>query len=213
MIPTLQPPHRPWNVITDSAINDRIVTALAADGYAIVPRFLPADVVRGLRDHARALDDQGLLLPAGIGRGARRTVRRDVRGDRIRWLGDAADARAERPLFEALASLRADVNRELTLGLVAFEGHYALYPAGSHYARHRDRFRDDDARVVSFVTYLNPDWRDDDGGALRLALAGGDIDLVPRTGSICFLSELEHEVLPATRERRSIAAWMRRRPR
>ena len=38
-----------------------------------------------------------------------------------------------------------------------------------------------------------------------------DIDVVPDSGSIVFLSELEHEVLPATRERFSIAAWMRRR--
>ena len=214
MIPTSQPLHRPWNVIADSAMNDRIVTALAADGYAIVPRFLPADVVRGLRDHARALDDQGLLVPAGIGRGARRTVRRDVRGDRIRWLGDAADARAERPLFEALAALRADVNRELTLGLVAFEGHYALYPAGSHYARHRDRFRDDDARVLSIVLYVNAPWRKADGGHLRIHVSDEHVrDVAPEGGTlVVFQSDrFEHEVLPAARERLSIAGWFRRR--
>ena len=91
------------------------------------------------------------------------------------------------------------------------EAHYAAYPAGARYAKHRDRFRDSDLRVVSFVTYLNPDWRDEDGGALRLSLAAGEIDIVPRSGSVCFLSELEHEVLPGTRERNSIAGWMRRR--
>ena len=52
---------------------------------------------------------------------------------------------------------------------------------------------------------------DADGGALRLSLEGGDVDVAPRTGSVVFLSELEHEVLPAMRERWSIAAWLRRR--
>mgnify|MGYP000993846615 CR=1 FL=1 len=37
------------------------------------------------------------------------------------------------------------------------------------------------------------------------------VDLLPIDGSICFLSELEHEVLTAHRERYSIAAWLRRR--
>ena len=75
------------------------------------------------------------------------------------------------------------------------------------------RFRDDDARVLSSVTYLNADWGDRDGGALRLYLPRGAHDIAPRGGSlVLFLSaEIEHEVLPATRERLSIAGWFRRR--
>ena len=65
------------------------------------------------------------------------------------------------------------------------------------------------------MTYLNTDWGLDDGGALRLYrsdedIGAGSIDVRPVGGSICFLSELEHEVLPAMRERLSIAAWFRR---
>lgn len=36
------------------------------------------------------------------------------------------------------------------------------------------------------------------------------IEIVCISASLCFLSELEHEVLPAKRERLSIAAWLRR---
>ena len=61
------------------------------------------------------------------------------------------------------------------------------------------------------MTYLNPDWTEADGGALRLRCDAGDVDVAPRSGSVVFLSELEHEVLPAMRERLSIAAWLRRR--
>ena len=63
--------------------------------------------------------------------------------------------------------------------------------------------------MLSWVTYLNDDWHAQDGGALRLHLDAGAIDVAPCGGSICFLSELEHEVLTAQRERLSIAAWFR----
>jgi SM-20-related protein len=134
-----------------------------------------------------------------------------VRGDATLWLDDARTGDAAAAYLAQLDALRVALNRRLFLGVDEVEAHYALYPPGASYAKHRDRFRDDDARVVSFVTYLNPDWGDEDGGALRLSLDDGDIDIAPRTGSVCFLSELEHEVLPATRDRLSIAAWMRRR--
>ena len=68
--------------------------------------------------------------------------------------------------------------------------------------------------MLSLVAYLNDDWSVADGGALRLHLDDGAVDIAPLGGTaVCFRSELEHEVLPATRERLSIAAWFRRNPR
>jgi SM-20-related protein len=98
------------------------------------------------------------------------------------------------------------------LGMESIEAHYALYPTGAGYLRHRDRFRNNDSRVLSLVCYLNPDWPADAGGALRLHLPDGAIDIAPRTGTVVmFLSdEIEHEVLPATQPRLSIAAWFLR---
>jgi len=112
--------------------------------------------------------------------------------------------------------LREQLDRELFLGLRELEAHYALYPPGARYARHRDRFRDDDARVLSAVLYLNDDWNEADGGALRLYFDTGVStpyrDIAPHAGTlVLFLSaEFDHEVLPATRERLSVAAWFRR---
>ena len=99
------------------------------------------------------------------------------------------------------------------LGMESLEAHFACYPPGAGYARHRDRFADDDARVLSLACYLNPDWPDDADGALRLHLPGGARDIAPLPGFVVlFLSdEVEHEVLPATRDRWSIAGWFRRR--
>ena len=65
--------------------------------------------------------------------------------------------------------------------------------------------------MLSLVSYLNTDWTPAEGGALRLHMTDGAIDVLPQEHTtVCFLSEIEHEVLPAVRERLSIAAWFRR---
>jgi len=192
----------------------RVVDRIATRGYAVAPEFLDQGVVAALRANTLQFDRAGLLLPAAVGHGADRVERTDIRGDRIHWLEEATDDPCERSLQDALEALRLAVNRELQLGLFGFEGHYAIYPAGTGYARHRDRFRDDDARVLSIVLYLNDRWRNEDGGMLRLHLARGrSIDVIPQEGTlVAFLSDrFAHEVLPARRERYSIAGWFRRR--
>ena len=53
-----------------------------------------------------------------------------------------------------------------------------------------------------------------DGGALRLHLSATESrDVLPLGGTFaCFLAErYEHEVMPATRDRLSIAGWFKRR--
>ena len=165
-----------------------------------------------LGDEALAHADAGRLREASTGRGAGKQ-QAGLRGDSTLWLDDPACGKAAGDFLSALDELRQRLNRELLLGLHEVEAHYALYPTGAGYVRHRDRFRDDDARVVSLVCYLNPHWPDDAGGALRLHLPDGPRDIAPRLGTtVLFLSdEIEHEVLPATQPRFSIAAWFRRR--
>jgi len=200
---------------------------LGADDFSFYPALL-ADALRGhgacwvadwpdsalrdaLRDDLRGLQSTGSLSPAAVGRRDGRTLRNDIRADATCWLDDPRCGEPARTLLAQLDAIRTTLNRTLFLGLTGCEAHYAAYPPGGGYARHRDRFRDSDARVVTLVSYLNEDWREDDGGRLRLWLEdGAETTLAPAGGSVCFLSELEHEVLPAHRERRSIAAWFRR---
>jgi len=192
-----------------------VVAGLAADGIAVVPDFLPPDDIAGLRQEAMASDAVGALAPAGIGRGTARIARTDIRGDRIRWLDENAAASAETTFWARLTTLRDTLNRELMLGLWDFEGHYALYPPGARYAMHRDRFRDDDTRVVSCILYLNEAWGVDDGGALRLWAGAAVVREVHPTGGtlVTFLADrFPHEVLPARRPRLALTGWFRRRP-
>jgi len=200
-------------VATDVAAT-AIVEGVAAERYALAPHFLPPGAVTALRGRAEALDAAGHFAPARTGRGAAREVRAAVRGDRIAWIDTAAGEDAERPLLAALERLRENANRELALGLFDLELHYAIYPAGAGYARHMDRFRDDDARVLSFVLYLNAGWTAADGGALTLDVAPQcSVAVLPVAGTlVAFLSErVAHAVQPARRARYSIAGWFRRR--
>lgn len=194
--------------------DERIAVAAAAlddRGYALITDWTRPAMARALRQDAHEHAECGRLTPAGTGRGAEQSGPR-LRGDDTLWLDDPACGTAAGDFLSALGVLRLDLNRRLMLGMESIQAHYALYPTGAGYVRHRDRFRDDDARVLSLVCYLNPDWPLDAGGALRLHLPDGVIDIAPRTGTIVmFLSdEIEHEVMPATQPRLSIAAWFLR---
>lgn len=188
-----------------------IATALTNEGWCVVPDFLSAAQTQALADECHVLRDAQRLTPAKVG--ALRTAT-PLRGDSTHWFQTEALSPPQQEFVDRLDALRMTLNRELMLGLVECESHYAVYPPGAGYTRHLDRLRESDARVVSAVFYLNQAWRVADGGALRLYLADGSSrDIFPHAGTLLlFLSaQFEHEVLPATRERMSIACWLRQR--
>ncbi|UXI67222.1 2OG-Fe(II) oxygenase [Tahibacter amnicola] len=191
---------------------EAVAVALERHGWCCYPDFIDPATVMALAAECQELDRRGNLRPATTGRAPGRHAG-VLRGDRTHWFEAPALSDAQRVLWGRLQALRHVLNRRLMLGLEELEAHYALYPPGAGYARHFDRFRDDDARVVSSVIYLNHDWKSDDGGALRLHLPDGPYDIAPRGGMlVMFLSaEIEHEVLPALRNRLSVAGWFRRR--
>jgi SM-20-related protein len=191
-----------------------VAAAIETQGLAVVPRFIDVALAGALRARLLALDASGALAPAALGRAAHRHADAAVRADRTHWLSDAPDDPAERALHAALDGVRVALNRRLMLGLFTFEGHYAIYPPGGGYARHNDRFRDDDARVLSCIVYLNYVWSASDGGALRIHRDDAPpLDVLPHGGTlVAFLSErFDHEVLAASRERLSLTGWFRRR--
>lgn len=184
---------------------------LAADGWCLVPDLMDPAQTRALARECAAMHDAKLLLPARTGAAHTASA---LRGDSTRWFVSGAMSAPQQAFAERIDALRIALNRELMLGLVECESHYAVYRPGAGYARHLDRLRDNDARVVSAVFYLNENWQEADGGALRLYLEDGAYrDIYPHAGTLLlFLSaQFEHAVLPATRDRMSIACWMRQR--
>lgn len=195
----------------DVARYERLIAGFSTDGYAVVDDWLDRSTVRALAERIDALQRSAALRPANIGRGFARTMGHDLRGDRIAWLEPAGSDAVERHVLHDLDAFRLHLNATCFTGLTGQEFHYALYPPGSRYIKHLDRFRDDDARRFSFVVYLNERWTAGDGGQLRLHRPQGIEDILPLAGRAVFFASdvLPHEVLVAHRRRRSVVGWFR----
>ena len=102
---------------------------------------------------------------------------------------------------------------------------YAYYPKGGFYRRHVDAVPNSASvlRVYSLLLYLNSNWKQVDGGQLRIHLdSGGDylpegeterfIDINPKGGTLVIFKsdQVPHEVLDTEAERGAIVGWFNR---
>ncbi|CBV43018.1 2OG-Fe(II) oxygenase [Halomonas elongata] len=190
-----------------------LIDSLVTQGWYVGPSFLPAPLCSALHAELDDMTERDALIAAGIGRGDNHHLRRDVRGDAIRWLD--RESQAQRRYLEAMGDLQRALNQALFLGLFEYEAHFAHYPPGAFYRRHLDSFRGRANRVVSTVGYLTPDWPSDGGGEMVIYSPDDDREVArvrPEAGTfVCFLAEtIPHEVLPTRLPRASIAGWFRR---
>ena len=187
---------------------------LEQNGYAILPDFLPQAVTAALLAECQDLYNRGKTHIAGIGRGNHHQVLPAVRNDQMLWLDGAHLSATQTIYWQAMEDLRQRLNRTYFLGLVDYECHYAQYPAGGYYKRHRDVFQGTNRRRISSVFYMNVGWTPADGGQLRLFIPQGPghatVDILPAAGTlVMFDSQMEHEVLPTQAVRHSLAGWLR----
>ncbi|MCB9990089.1 MAG: 2OG-Fe(II) oxygenase [Rhodospirillales bacterium] len=181
-------------------------------GWAVCPGYLEAARYSSLQDDLYRCDREGKFTPAGIGRQDDNTLLPSIRNDRTLWLSKTNPAQAAFLLL--MEKLRCDLNRDLFLGLFEYEAHYALYDPGGFYKKHLDSLRGEKNRIVSTVLYLNTEWTEDQGGQLVIydpQSGQRQAEILPAGGTlVVFLSEdIPHEVIPASRERCSIAGWFR----
>ena len=187
---------------------NRIADGLADQSFAVVDHFLsPAETTAVLQGD-EFINHKLHFRKAGIGKTEKQFIEQ-VRGDYIQWIDPVQTSPGERVYLDRLKELLLFLNQSLFLSLKDVEIHRTVYPVGTRYQRHLDQFRSDDHRKLSVICYLNPDWRPEQGGQLRLHLESGIIDVLPEGGKLAiFRSDLiEHEVLPATRERYSLTGW------
>lgn len=192
-----------------------IIDGILTDGYGVMDDFLTPDEVRTLAKRLRDRRAAGQFRAAGMGN-QQVTVENSVRGDEILWLDEATATPDETVFLQRIGAFVQYVNQTCYLGLREYEFHYALYPPGTFYKRHLDQFRSDSRRKLSVICYLNDNWQEEDGGQLALFLPQDDrterrVTVSPLGGRlVCFESgRLEHEVLPATRERLSVTGWLK----
>ncbi len=187
-----------------------IADGLAEHGYAILDHFLSAEEVKDIL----CTDgfQNGLLhfRKAGIGKLQEKQINESIRGDYIQWIDRFSAHPALMVYLNRLQELITYLNQNLFLSLKDYEVHQTMYPVGTYYKRHLDQFKKDDHRKLSVICYLNENWKETEGGQLRLYLPNEEKDVLPEAGRlICFRSDqLEHEVLPASRVRMSLTGWI-----
>lgn len=189
---------------------DSIADDLAEHGYAIADQFLSQQEVNNILDLEEFKNGAESFKKAGIGKNKGLQINEAIRGDYIQWLDRTSAPRPVVVYLERLGDMIHFLNQALFLSLKDYEVHMTVYPPGSFYKRHLDQFKQDDHRKLSVICYLNNQWTDEHGGQLRMYLPDGTRDILPVAGRlVCFRSDqIEHEVLPATRERLSLTGWI-----
>ena len=179
--------------LPSSAIED-----LSAQGYAIIPNFLPPELVKDLNADVSSLRSGSKFNVARIGQDATNKLNTDIRVAETCFIGrtklqDCLDAARER-LYDALDGVRNDLSGnsvlddkspstgELIRAAPALDSTlsellYAYYPQGGFYRRHRDAISGSASvlRCYSLLLYLNENWTPEDEGQLRMHFdSGGD---------------------------------------
>ena len=191
-------------------IFDAVADGLAENGFAVVDNFLIPEEVSQILQVDEFIDSANQFKKAGIGKKQGLQINEGIRGDYIHWLDKNNASPAVAIYLNRLAELIQYLNQSLFLSLKDYEVHMTVYPAGSYYKRHLDQFKADDHRKLSVICYLNNVWTDKNGGQLRMYLPDQSLDVLPLAGRlVCFRSDqIEHEVLPATKERLSLTGWI-----
>ncbi len=204
--------------LQDQNVNpcEKLVDEIQRSGWCVLPGFLEKHVAGELAGESLAAWEEGEFRRAGVGRGKELVIREDVRTDHVMWLREGGFTAGQAKYLDTLEEVRIALNRGLFLGLMDFEGHFAVYPRGGFYKPHLDRHRETGDRLVTVILYLNADWQPGDGGELKIWTTPGEKEgefqiVEPKLGTlVCFLAgDHWHEVLPAGKTRMSITGWFR----
>eukprot|EP00979_Chaetoceros_neogracilis_P001669 scaffold303_cov285-Chaetoceros_neogracile.AAC.13 len=221
------------------------IKQLDQDGYVVLENWLPKIVVQELRKDVQDLRSKGKFNTAKIGQDSTNTLNTDIRIAETCFLGKSklqdVPSESRSQLYSVLENLRAalsandildrlDSNGDLVKAAPALDASlselsYAYYPTGGFYRRHTDAVVGSASvlRSYSLLMYLNNEWKESDGGRLRVHLDSGKdflpegeepnyVDVEPKGGTlILFRSEqIPHEVLDTKAERMAIVGWYNR---
>ncbi|EOD05694.1 procollagen-proline dioxygenase-like protein [Emiliania huxleyi CCMP1516] len=199
-------------------------------GYAVVPGWLRAADTAALLADALALEAAGVPRAAGVGGVAESEssdwaveLKTELRRAASVWIHEpplslhGAPA-ARLALLSTAEALRAELLdagcTARPLDTEATSLAYLYYPAGGFYRRHRDTppapSPTGEHREVSLLLYLDPVWRPDWGGALRIFAKPAPVDVQPEAGTLVLMHSplLEHEVLETSRARHCVVGWL-----
>jgi SM-20-related protein len=194
---------------------ETLVQDILLQGYAIIDNFLSTQEVKELSTTLLAYYETGQFKKAGIGKGTQLQIISEIRGDYICWLDKSMFKICNDLYFKKIDEMIAYLNSTCYLGIIDIESHFAVFPQGTHYKKHLDRFQKNSTRKLSIICYLNPTWEQINGGELAIHVidSGGQeqvIKILPNGGKlVCFESDkIIHEVLAANKDRYSLTGWL-----
>ena len=184
---------------------------LAKNDFVLIDDFFPVTLLSVVWDLFQK--QETLFRPAKVGQASAEQRVTEIRSDMTYWLDRQHDVEINE-FFLLVEDIMERLKFELFLSLQGFEFHFALYPPGGFYKPHLDQFDARSNRMISVIIYLNENWQPGDGGELRIHKDSGFIDVQPLLNrAIIFRSDcVLHEVLPASKPRRSLTGWLLKRP-
>lgn len=226
-------------------IPESSIQELSSKGYVIIQDFLPPNLVDALREDVKTLRSSNKFNVAKIGQDSTNNLNMEIRVAETCFLGESKlldmPNKARQNIYDILDTLRVDLSGnslfdtndssgELVKAAPALDKKlsellYVYYPKGGFYRRHTDAVQNSASvlRSYSLLLYLNNDWKESDGGCLRIHLdSGGDflpdieernyLDVEPRGGTLVLFKsdQIPHEVLDTNAERTAIVGWYNR---
>ena len=191
---------------------DLLIDTYLENNVGIDGSFLSKSLSEGLHQNIEHLQNDGLMVAAGIGNNLLKDAGQKMRGDKIYWMDKSHDNIFEQEFLQLAENFIERLNSTCYTGINAYEFHYAVYEEGSFYKRHKDQFQNDSNRKYSLINYLNQDWLEEDGGQLWVYKDEAVQKIIPQSQTAVFFKsdEMEHEVTKANRSRMSITGWLKR---
>ena len=190
----------------------------AQNKYVVADNVIASEYLQKLSDYVQKKYQESNFKKASIGRGVGEKVSELQRGDYILWLNPADDNETVVYFLKFLDELKLILNTEFFLSLKEVESHVTVYPAGAQYEKHVDQFKGQallkNERKISFVLYLNKEWKKGDGGELVLYKPETPeqplLQIEPLWGRLVYFmsDQFPHEVLTTGEHNRvSLTAW------
>lgn len=190
---------------------ENIIEDLMSKHYAVADNFFNDALLIGLKQQLELKINTDTLNQAGVGNKSQLVKNQQIRTDKIQWIEADSTNQFEQSFNQQINDFCQYLNRTCYTGIHDSEFHYACFEQGAFYKRHIDRFKNDNARKFSMVTYLNENWTEADGGTLMIYTKKEDISVLPIWArTVIFKSDvLEHEVMVAQENRLSVTGWLK----
>ncbi|HLO74250.1 MAG TPA: 2OG-Fe(II) oxygenase [Flavobacterium sp.] len=190
---------------------ETLIASYIATKVGVVENFIGTDLIKQLTKNLLLLKNQNLLQAAGVGNAKKLQHNELIRTDTIYWLDKKHNNVYENEFLTQVEAFIVYLNQTCYTGITGYEFHYSLYEKGSFYRKHLDQFQNNSSRKFSLISYLNADWKTNDGGELCIYQEHQNQTITPTQGKTVFFKsdELVHEVLVTQEQRMSITGWLK----